>query len=238
MRKYILFLLIASVALFSEQWSAEEILNKMEEVTRGSVEELNNVQKKGLIEMKAMGLKGTFSEYVAQPNNYLAEMYFEGIGDFTQGCNGEIVWQNNLITGPRILEGFEKDVMMNSAKFNAMFDCSDFYKNAEYYGMEPVCDENCYVINVLMLDYPATLYIAEDSFLLFKMVMSIESELGKMESICHFSDYRAVDGMQMPFKMICETSGIEMVITYSEVLFNTDLSEDIFALPEEVEELL
>ena len=84
--------------------SGEEILERCLKSTGGreALARINNRLIRGTVEIKPAGLKGLLAVYQARPNRYYAQIDIAGQMTVRQGTDGEVVWELNPMTGPRV----------------------------------------------------------------------------------------------------------------------------------------
>ena len=126
-----------------------------------------------------------------------------------QGTNGEVVWELHSMTGPRIMEGREKALML--LQFN--FDETNYqqcYDTIECVGMEQVEGEVCYkVIQTPKQAEPITVYYSKESGLAVKSTYTLgdQSEKIKVENLA--SDYKEVGGILYPHHAVHKAMNID-----------------------------
>jgi outer membrane lipoprotein-sorting protein len=73
------------------------------------------------------------------------------------------------------------------------------------------------------------LYFDPESGLLVRSVVRLNSpEQGEVEQISEPSDYRAVDGVKVPFKVVNTSPGQTVTITITKIEHNVALDDSIF----------
>jgi hypothetical protein len=119
--------------------------------------------------------------------------------------------------------------------FDTEVRLKEVYPDMKVTGRIKVGDRNAYTvqthgpggkINTLYFDAETGLRIAEDS--------EGPDENGKTEkSSVLFEDYRAVSGIQIPFRMRITSPSVSLVVQIQEVKHNVPVDESIFAIPSE-----
>jgi photosynthetic reaction center cytochrome c subunit len=77
----------------------------------------------------------------------------------------------------------------------------------------------------------ATLYFDKESALLLRVVRYGKSPIGRVPTQVDYADYRDVDGVKMPFRMIFAWTGGRDAIQLSEVQTNVPIDADKFGRP-------
>jgi photosynthetic reaction center cytochrome c subunit len=79
----------------------------------------------------------------------------------------------------------------------------------------------------------AKLYFDASSGLLVRVVRYADSPLGLDPSEVDYADYRAVDGVQVPYRITLSEPGSSRTIQFEEVRQNVPVDADRFAKPAE-----
>jgi hypothetical protein len=118
-----------------------------------------------------------------------------------------------------------------SADFYRVLDWKSLYKSAQVLGRNRVDAEDCYAVGLEpTVGNRLILYLSVRTFLPVKQEMVVQVPgLGLQPSIETFSDYRAVDGVQIPFRRIAaDPIAGETVETVTRVVFNVDIPDRTF----------
>jgi hypothetical protein len=101
--------------------------------------------------------------------------------------------------------------------------------------MGKVGDEDVYILEKRSdKGTPVTDYISAKSFLLLRRDSVVVSETAGIElpQTQSFSDYRPVDGVMVPFKMVSNNlANGSIVIRVTDVKFDVDLPDSLFKKP-------
>jgi hypothetical protein len=232
---------IAPASLAGELPKAEKILDKYVEATGGmkAYKKVENRVIKASMELPGQGVSLDMTIYMAKGKLSYTLIESEMIGKMEKGTNGEVAWETSMMTGPRILEGAERSLALQSATLDLMVYWKDNFKSAETVGEEVVKERPCY--KVLMVPNEGseqTIFFDKESGLIAKTVMTVESPMGNVPLQSYADDYREVDGILMAFRGDVEVVGQKRVFTMTSVEQNVELPEDRFALPEAIKSLL
>lgn len=221
--------------------AAEQLLENYITVTggRAAYEKLNNRVSTGSLEMPAAGIKASMKIVQAAPNKARVSMDIPGVGKVEQGCDGETVWENNVITGVRILEGAERETMLRQLKFNAELDWKSLYESAETVGIEDINGSPSYKVKLVTANDKSVMhnYYDKDTGLLTRIDMISKTQMGDLPVNIMISEYKEFDGIKMPMLAVQKLGAMEQSIRTESVEHNVDLPEDAFALPPEIKEL-
>ena len=122
------------------------------------------------------------------------------------------------------------------------FDDTNFaelYEKIECTGTEEVEGELCYKVVCTPKDAPpVTSYYSKETGREVKMVFTFPHQMGKIEVENLMSDYKEVDGILLPHRMVEKAMVVETLITITGYEHNVDLPEDRFDPPAAVKALL
>ncbi|MEP6903295.1 MAG: serine hydrolase, partial [Actinomycetota bacterium] len=188
------------------------------------------------IDFENQGVKGTGTSYQKVPNLFANSATFTALNkpiatnfEYFDGTKGEDIVSfapAETYTGQR-LEDIKQD-----NDFYGLLNWKDGLKSAEVTGMDKVGDEDVYVVAFYpekASDY--TYYISAKTFLPLKKTSLIISSTSsqKLPVTQTFSDYRAVDGIILPFKAVSTNSSMGDVVTYvKEVKNNAAIPDSAF----------
>jgi CubicO group peptidase (beta-lactamase class C family) len=188
------------------------------------------------LDFEQQGVKGYGTTYAKAPNLFATDATFTALGkpigtefEYFDGTNGgEIVSfaDAETYTGKRL-----EDVKLTN-DFYGLVNWKNDLKSAEVSGMAKVGEEDVYVVTFhpeKASDY--TYYISTKTFLPLKKASLIVSSTSSMSLPITetFSDYRAVDGVMIPFKTLATSPSMGNVITYiKEVKNNAPIEDKMF----------
>lgn len=219
---------------------AEEVLKRAIEAAGGKAahEKLRNRMSKGTLDFAAMGITGKITVVEASPNLARTVVDMEGLGRSEQGSDGETIWELSDATGPRILEGEEREVVRRQLTFNWFLNWQSLYKKVENLGEETVGEAKCWKIETTPdAGLPETWFIDQQDHHLRRMDFTLKNQMGEIPVKVTFSDHKIVDGVAVPFTAVQEVMTMRMVTRLEEVKHNVDLPKDQFDLPEPIREL-
>lgn len=219
--------------------SGEEVMERYLKVTGGreAYEAVKSVTLTGTLEM-GMGMTGKMKVYVLSSGKMRSDMTIEGVGEITSGTDGETVWSDNPMQGPRILEGSERDMTLQSSRIADEANWRERYKKVETVGVEMVNSKPAYKVEITPKEGSKRVaYYDKESGLLVKQTMKMESQMGEMPVEVFISDYKTVGGVMFPFKTRTLVMTQEMVATFDSVEVNTEIPAEKFELPDDIKEL-
>jgi CubicO group peptidase (beta-lactamase class C family) len=192
------------------------------------------------IDFEQQGVKGYGTSYTKAPNFFATDATFTALGkpigtsfEYFDGTTaGEMVSfaPAETFTGRRL-----EDIKLEN-DFYGLVNWKSGLKSAEIKGTEKVGDEEAYIVDFhpeKASDF--TYYISTKTFLPVKktsVIVSSTSNL-KLPITQFFSDYKAVDGVMIPFKTMVKSPSMGDVVTYVKEVKNNVPIEDKMFKPKE-----
>ncbi|MBU8922982.1 MAG: hypothetical protein KOO63_14285 [Bacteroidales bacterium] len=198
----------------------------------------HNCMMKGKMAMS--GIEMTAITYSAEPDLSYTRFESPMVGKFESGCNGDVAWDLSVMQGASVKEGKELEEGLFDAIFNPELHWRDRYTDIEVQAEEEVEGIACYKVLITpVVGDVATVYYDKKTWLTMRIEKVTNSPNGSISVVNSLSDYRMVDGVNVPFKMKMVMMGAqEMTVTYESVEFNVEIPEGTFDLPAEIRELL
>jgi len=176
---------------------------------------------------------------------YQAEPYFKLVESKTPrglaraGTNGEVAWRDGFM-GTRVLSDERRDQEMLEAFFHMPLKWREVFAKVQCTEIVELKGTRCYKLLITpKFGLPQTRYFAVDTGLQKATERTVTTPLGKIVARIFMEDYRPVDGILYPHRMVQEVKGQQnSVITVDSIVHNLDIPPDKFALPEDVKELL
>lgn len=194
---------------------------------------------KGSMKMPAMGLEGSMIAYSARPNKQVMIINLPGMGEMKSGTDGKVCWESAMMTGPRIKEGVERDLVLREALFEGLWGWKNIFSKVECVAEEETDGVACYkVVATPIAGQDEMYYFNKETGLIHKTVAVMESEMGEVPVEAFYSDYTEVDGIKIPFTLRQMVMGNEIFLITESVEHNIDLAADRFALPADIQSLL
>jgi len=221
--------------------TADDILALYVEATggRAAYEKLSSRVAKATMVLPSLGVKGDVEMYQQAPNKSYMKLVLGQAGTVEQGTDGTVVWERSAMTGVRVLSGQERELGLIGAVFNAELKYKELYKSVQLMGIEAVDGAPAYkLVFTTPSGQTETRYYDKDTKLLVKSSATVQHQMGKISSTTRYSDYRAVDGVRMPFKMEVSAMNQKRVLTLTDVKHNVAIPASRFALPPDVQKLL
>jgi hypothetical protein len=249
--------LVASGALFAGEEEdlpgAEAVIGKYIKVTGGQAayDRIQNRVVESVLEMKAQGIKINMKIWSAKPNKMYSVLESDMMGKSERGCDGEVIWENSMMSGPVIKEGKERHDAMILGTFDRMVYWKSAYSKAECVGLEDIDGKPCYKVLFHVKEYkpegdedapekdkPHTAFFNKDTYMLERLDIEVKSPMGSLPLESYFSDYKEVEDLLIPHLITMKVMGQERTITTLSVKQNAQISKDRFNLPDEIQMLV
>ena len=127
----------------------------------------------------------------------------------------------------------ELDALKVEASLGFMLDPEKYGAKLSYEGIEKIKDKDAYKIKMVL---PAGMnwisFYDVESGLKVEDQREIESPKGTYIQTIDYDDYKDVDGMKYPFKIVQTFGGQSVDVTVTSIKVNKGLSDDIFVIAE------
>ncbi len=216
--------------------SGEEILERCLKSTGGreALARINNRQIRGTVEIKPLGLKGLLTMCQTRPNLYYAQMDIAGQVTVRQGTNGEVVWELNPMTGPRVITGQEKALVLAQYAFDET-RYRETYDSIQCLGVELIEGQPCYkVVQSAKGAVPVTVYYSKETGLAMKARYTIPAPTGVQEVETTMTDYRPVDGILYAHRTVQKIGNMETLTLIESIKHDVAVDKQQFDLPEAI----
>lgn len=200
------------------------------------------------LSMPAQGLDLTLTVYAAKPNKLYMVIESDAFGQIIRGCNGKVFWEDSPMSGPVVKEGAERDMMLREMVLDKFVYWQKIYENVECVAKENVSGADCYKVTAVPRSSdssadgskpsPQTLFFDCDTGYLVKMTAAFPTPGGDIPMNVTLSEYRDVDGVRLPHKVVTSMMGQERVGIVLATMHNLRLAEDVFDLPEAIEKIV
>lgn len=230
-----------AVAAPSEPISIDDLLTKMiaayggEENLRKHKSSLATVEVD--LENQGVMAKGTIS--ARAPNQTASEMTFTALskklGSMTTYFDGNAGGEMVSFAPAETYSGKRLEDIKAGSDFYDVLNWKKNYQTITFKRMGKVGDEDVYIIEKKNeKGTPVTDYISTKSFLLLRRDSMVANETAGIElpQTEQFSDYRNVDGVMVPFKMVSNNiANGDIVLRMVNLKFNVEIPETVFRKP-------
>jgi hypothetical protein len=233
---------LSSVGLASAQ-TADEIVDKTVAALGGSAAlgKLKSRETTGTITVSTPGgdVSGTIVVLNEVPNKSRTLITLDlsslGAGSMVidQRFDGTSGYALDSMRGDHEITGGQLATMKNNFFPTPFLGYKERGTKVELARKDKVSDRDVYVLTVTPAAGPvATVFIDAQSYMTIKFVTTVElPEVGAVEQTTEPSDYREVDGVQVPFKLKGSSSIQTFTIAVNKVEHNGKVDEALFSKP-------
>jgi hypothetical protein len=216
--------------------SGEEILERCLKSAGGreALARINNRHVRGTVEIKPAGLKGLLAVYQARPNRYHAQIDIAGQMTVRQGTDGAVVWELNPMTGPRVMTGQERALLLSQYAFDET-RYRETYDKIQCLGIELIDGQPCYkVVQSVKGAMPITVYYSKETGLALKTCYTIADPTGAQEVETTMTDYRPVEGILYAHRTVQKIGNVETLTLIESIKHDATMNKQQFDLPEAI----
>ncbi len=194
---------------------------------------VNSFVATGTVAVAAQSMTGSVVIQAKSPDKFVMKQNIKGIGDSSSGFDGKIGWSKDPFSGQRVLAGSELAALKAQASLSLRpAQWKSVYSKVETLGTVKVAGAPAYKVRLIpKVGNPETQYFDAKTGLQVRSDQTIETPNGKIAVESYFSDYRAVGGIKMAFKIRQLAGPTEAIIQLTDVKINTPTEDSAFAQP-------
>jgi outer membrane lipoprotein-sorting protein len=183
--------------------------------------------------MSMMGMDVPIEMWMKNPNMIKTVTNISG-QEIVSSFDGQKGWTVNPMTGSTEPQEMTPD-QITQAQGNNIFQnkIKDYLGKGQLalLGEESVNGKPAFKLKATPAGGPdVTMYIDKSSYLLVKTSTSVDQGGQSMTVDSYPSDYKEFSGLMIPMKTTSSTSGMDFVITYTNVEVNVPIDDSIFKL--------
>ena len=213
----------------------EELLAKMR-AGYGAIEnsDIAAVRMIGSGSFVHQGAQGTVESIFSNSGQYAATLKFGKMATINTAFDGEHGFSDSNVGRYEQLSGRRLKLMELSSPLWFLDDWNQDYQDVSITGEREVDGKKTFAISLSGEDVPnRTLYVSVDSGLILKeKTVWISDKVGEVPIETTYSDYRTVNGIQLPFKTVSGNplTG-KLVMQFESATTLTALPKDAFVIP-------
>lgn len=233
--------LLPTLTTFAAPQTADEIVEKHLAAIggRAALAKLTSRKAVGTVTLttEAGDLTGPAELYTKAPNKSRALLTIDltpvGMSEtmtIDQRFNGTEGWAKNSMQGDTQILGNQLDNMRNSSFPSSLLTYKEQGTKIELLPKETVGGKELIVLQVTpKAGSVSKMYLDPQTFLVVRSVARISSpEVGELEQTSEQSDYRAVDGVQIPFSVVNTSAVQKITIKLTSVEHNVAMDDAMF----------
>lgn len=241
-RSAVLLAFVASPVVAQPAPSAADIVSRYVKAIGGAdaIQKVTSVKQTGTLSMPAMGLGGDTEALMTMPNKSSTRITIGGLGEMLVGTDGTVAWSVNPMQGPRLLEDKELAAAKETADFvGQMMMPADRFTSIDVVGAADFGGEKTYQVKFVSkaTGVVTQRYFSVATGLLRGAEATTETPMGSVSSVSTYSDYKAFGGIMFPTKTETSVGPQTMVMTTTNVEFNT-VPATAIAIPESIKPMI
>jgi hypothetical protein len=181
----------------------------------------------GTIAMPSTGMTGSFETLEAKPNKAVMRMTLAGIGEISEGFNGEIGWSISPVTGPTLLEGRQLEEKRLDTDFFGDLHTDKRYASIRTVDRVEFDGRPCYKLQLVRRDGGEDVQFYDvETGLRAGSIVNRETPLGSMNATIVEADYKRFGRVLYPTRLTNTAMNVQQILTVMNVQFDTvDASE-------------
>jgi outer membrane lipoprotein-sorting protein len=243
-----LLLIVAAVAIAvrpaAAQQTADQIIERHIAALggRAAFAKVRSRQATGTVSLStpAGDVPGTIEFLSEAPNKVRTllkvDLSAAGVGQLVfdqrfDGVNGYVL---DSIQGNHDITGEQLDTMRSGSFPDPMLNYKQLGATVQLLGTEKVGDRDTYVLRFEPTSgWPVRSYIDSETLMVLqtKVTLRLPELTGDIEQTTTFSDYRAVDGIKVPFRMRVSSPLQSISITFTDLKHNVPADPALFKKP-------
>lgn len=186
----------------------------------------------GTVSIPAFGVEGTIVVRRQAATKTLVTIELAGLGEVTQGTNGEVAWSSEAGQPAKLLDGPQAESLINEANFYGPVEPKKTYTSAKLVETVEFDGVECYKLELVTSWGAHQVGLFEvESGLHRKTSTRASEDSDVFTTETTYSDYREVEGVKRPHKLVVNAMGIEQVIEFDEIEFDAKFDKELFTPP-------
>ena len=236
MKRFTIFLSALFISFFSFSQDLDEILQgHFEAIGQDKISEIGAFEYKSTVHQGGMEIPLII--YQNRPNMYKSIAIVQGM-NIISSFDGENGWMINPMTGtsdPIELSGEQLKSLKDRGDIDGkLYNWEEKGHKLEFTGTDEMEGTEVYVLEMeTNIGEQTTYYIDTDSYLILKEVNKMQVQGAEQEMETFLSNYKETEGMVFAHSLTVKSGGNTiMSLTFDEVIFNPDIDESFFKMPE------
>lgn len=204
---------------------------------RKAIEENGDGTVHATIEIVEAGIKSDVTMYSLKGDRAM-RMSFPNVGEFLSGKRGDVVWSQDPMGGPRILDGKEREFQLETFDPQVATRDAALIASATTTGLSDSEGRPCYRVEIQWKS--GRNYVdcySVDNGLLLSTEMTSVTAMGEMKTVSHFDDYQAVGKAKVPMTTRIKLTGMTQVMKIASFDLKAPAADTV-ALPPAIEALV
>jgi photosynthetic reaction center cytochrome c subunit len=211
--------------------NVDQVLAKYVQALGGAsaVANLKSLSEKGTAEFAGRQIPVDISD--ESPNKRIFTIHMPG-GDSVTAINGDSGWMAAPHRPVHEMSSGEVDVAKLDANLQLPLQLKQAFEELKAEPAEKLDDRDCYVLVGKVGGLPrARFYFDQQSGLLVRMMQYAQTALGLNPTRIDYSDYRPINGVQIPYRWSVARPAGQFTIQISDVTPNVQVDSWLFSRP-------
>lgn len=206
---------------------------------QGGREAHEKIKNRTLVGKVIIGEKprATISSVTDNVGNYLEVLEFDGATRLEEGRNGELAWQRDPVQGARLKRGAEKAQAARLAELHPVLALERHFVERKVEAIAYLGERRCTKLKLVPKEGDPEFWFVGPDFLVARIILKVTSPAGDAELTIDFSDYRAVDGVQLAHRWQIVRGKEKLDVIVEKYSHNVMKSDADLTLPADVEKL-
>lgn len=212
---------------------AEKILNAfvIEIGGKSAVSNIENLNSKSQLEFMESGFILERKIVETRSKQYFIKVSSAQTGDIYRVYDGKSCWEKRQ-SQTREIDGDEKRSFLNTARLLRFAEWEKNLAAYQYAGKINVDGTEMHRIDVTTVhSSKESWYFNTNNYLLVRMEEPLDMPEGSATATTTYSDYRQVNGVKLSFTQTIEMPGQARKITFSEIIANQEIDQNLFSVP-------
>lgn len=221
--------------------TGKEILTRYIEKTGGKekYEAIKTLLVTSKMEFVGANIVANLSIRTAEPNLVAANFDIPGIGVIKRGTDGTHGWEENPMSGPRLIEGAELAAMLEESDMTNVVDFEKQYTSLETIGTEEINGKKTYKVELTSKSgrKETRFYDVETGYLVRTNAVQ-QTQMGELPTQVDMGDYKEVGGIMIPHTTSVVAGPQMMKMTVVSVEANVTHPADAFQPSKDIQDLI
>lgn len=232
------FALVALPVALAAQTPAEILARFTKAVDpEGKAASIEGMRSTLTMEVAAAGLRASVTATQARPNLMTINVEIPGFGQMQQGFDGTTAWASDPSTGPRIMTGMEMTSFVDEADLRSLVRTMDLFSAVEPAGEVTVDGDRGLCLKLTWRSARETTECySTTTGLIIESRSKQEAQGSVIDAVAHYQDYRLVNGLLIPHRVVQNMMGMQQVMTIVSLEFGPQ-PKALFELPPAIKAL-
>jgi hypothetical protein len=196
-----------------------------------AINAVNSRVAKGSLDIVGVSRNGSFEIYAQAPNKTLNVIQANTVGTVKLGFNGKTGWAQNM-NGLRALKGLELGAVQRDSDFYGTVRLKSVFAKVSLLGKSKIGYREVYVLELQPLAGPSERLLLDlETYLPVRLNASRINGAQLTAVEIYFDDWRDVDGIKLPFRIIQNFGGRALSFNFKEIRHNIPIDARLFDLP-------